>query len=129
MSLYKRLGLAKIFLLGLAIGCRQTAVSTPISSPTVEVAVVVETDEPETLVETAVPTTEDTIRQITILYTNDEHGWMAGLQAGASAANLMGLWRSAEGYQPDGNFLLLSGGDMWGKPLSPPGSRGRAWPR
>ena len=41
---------------------------------------------------------------------------MAGLQAGASAANLVGLWRTAEGYQADGSFLLLSGGDMWTGP-------------
>ena len=93
-----------LLLLGLLLlGCRETTV--PVPSSTAE----------ENTVETAVPPTE-AIREITILYTNDEHGWMAGLQAGASAANLMGLWRTVEQYQPDGNFLLLSGGDMWTGP-------------
>lgn len=93
------------------VSCRQTAVSTPTSAPpptaTIEASPVVE--------DTAVSAT-DTIREITILYTNDEHGWMAGQQEGASAANLMGLWRTAQEYQPGGSFLLLSGGDMWTGP-------------
>lgn len=94
------------FLVGLCVvACRQTAVPTP--TPLL----------PEvTTAEPTVEETEDTIREITILYTNDEHGWMAGLQAGASAANLVGLWRTAEEYQPDDNLLLLSGGDMWTGP-------------
>jgi 2',3'-cyclic-nucleotide 2'-phosphodiesterase (5'-nucleotidase family) len=71
--------------------------------------------EEDSAVETTVPPA-DTVRELTILYTNDEHGWMSGLQPEASAANLMGLWRTAEAYQPDGNFLLLSGGDMWTGP-------------
>jgi 2',3'-cyclic-nucleotide 2'-phosphodiesterase (5'-nucleotidase family) len=71
--------------------------------------------EEDSAVETAVPPA-DTVRELTILYTNDEHGWMSGLQPEASAANLMGLWRTAEAYHPDGNFLLLSGGDMWTGP-------------
>ena len=103
--------LISFFLMGLLlIACQQTAVSTPTPSPSAEEPTI----EPAAT-DTAVPA-EDTIREITILYTNDEHGWMAGLQAGASAANLMGLWRTAESYQPDGNFLLLSGGDMWTGP-------------
>ncbi|MAT98940.1 MAG: hypothetical protein CL608_17490 [Anaerolineaceae bacterium] len=111
--------LGKSFLLiGLLfVGCRQTAVPPATSTATAvpQVATLTLTDE-ELASETAVPPS-DTIREITILYTNDEHGWMAGSQAGASAANLMGLWRTAEGYQPDSdNFLLLSGGDMWTGP-------------
>ncbi|MCA9943434.1 MAG: bifunctional metallophosphatase/5'-nucleotidase [Anaerolineales bacterium] len=92
-----------LFIVG---GCRQTAVPTP---PPATPATTVE------ISPTAVPLA-DTIREITILYTNDEHGWMAGQQEDASAANLMGLWQTAEQYQPDGNFLLLSGGDMWTGP-------------
>jgi 2',3'-cyclic-nucleotide 2'-phosphodiesterase (5'-nucleotidase family) len=101
-----------ILLLGLLLmGCRQTAVPVePSPTPT-------PTTVEDPVAETAVSATSpNTVREITILYTNDEHGWMAGLQAGASAANLMGLWRTAEEYQPDGNFLLLSGGDMWTGP-------------
>ena len=87
-----RLGL--LIFIGLSlIGCRQSAEGE----------------------ETAVPDT-NTVREITILYTNDEHGWMAGSRAGSNAANLVGLWRASEQYQPDGNFLLLSGGDMWTGP-------------
>lgn len=55
-------------------------------------------------------------REVTILYTNDEHGWMEGTMPGSSAANLLGLWRDEEGFDPEGNFLLLSGGDLWTGP-------------
>ncbi len=61
------------------------------------------------------------IRHLTILLTNDEHGWIAA-QSGTGgkkvggAAELAGRWRSAEGYAPEGSVLLLSGGDMWTGP-------------
>lgn len=58
----------------------------------------------------------DTIRTLTILYTNDEHGWMEGMEAGEGAANLVNRWRDTEGYTPTGPFLILSGGDMWTGP-------------
>lgn len=102
----------------LSLGCRETAVTPTASTPTQDTVDIVPTVV-ETAQATAVPHTSssaDSVREITVLYTNDEHGWMAGLQAGASAANLVGLWRTAEGYQPDGSFLLLSGGDMWTGP-------------
>ncbi len=102
----------------LLLGCRETAVTPTASTPTQDTVDIVPTVV-ETAQATAVPPTSssaDSVREITVLYTNDEHGWMAGLQAGASAANLVGLWRTAEGYQPDGSFLLLSGGDMWTGP-------------
>ncbi|MCB8943573.1 MAG: bifunctional metallophosphatase/5'-nucleotidase [Ardenticatenaceae bacterium] len=61
--------------------------------------------------------TASSIRQLTILYTNDEHGWMAGMEPDEGAANLVGLWQEREGYAPDDDsFLLLSGGDMWTGP-------------
>ena len=53
---------------------------------------------------------------LTILYTNDEHGWMEGQEPGQSAANLMGLWREEQGFSTDENFLILSGGDNWTGP-------------
>lgn len=59
---------------------------------------------------------ETPIRTLTILYTNDEHGWMEGMEPGQGAANLLTLWREKEGYQPDAGFLILSGGDMWTGP-------------
>lgn len=54
--------------------------------------------------------TPDSIRELTVLYTNDEHGWMEGTAEANSAANLVGLWREREGYTEDGPFLVLSGG-------------------
>jgi 5'-nucleotidase / UDP-sugar diphosphatase len=60
-------------------------------------------------------------KRLTILYTNDEHGWLAAQQNkdGSSvggAAEMLGRWREQEGYTPDGPFLVLSGGDMWTGP-------------
>ena len=120
---YRQICCVSFLMIGLVLAsCRQTAVPTPTPTPTstssppaVEVAPSPMIEEPvaET---TAPPTSINTVREITILYTNDEHGWMGGQEEAAGAAHLMGLWRSAEGYQPDGNFLLLSGGDMWTGP-------------
>lgn len=56
------------------------------------------------------------IRELTVLYSNDEHGWMEGREPGRGAANLLGLWREKEGYTEGGPFLLLSGGDHWTGP-------------
>jgi len=53
---------------------------------------------------------------ITILYTNDEHGWMEATETHAGAAGLMGLWENNEGYAENNHFLILSGGDMWTGP-------------
>jgi 5'-nucleotidase/UDP-sugar diphosphatase len=54
---------------------------------------------------------------ITVLYTNDEHGWMEGMRPGTGAAELLGLWQEEEGYSPeDETFIILSGGDMWTGP-------------
>ena len=58
---------------------------------------------------------EASLRELTVFYTNDEHGWMEGTEPGLGAANLMGLWREA-GYEEDGPYLVLSGGDMWTGP-------------
>jgi 5'-nucleotidase/UDP-sugar diphosphatase len=56
------------------------------------------------------------ITSFTVLYTNDEHGWMQGMQDGQGAANLLNLWRRQEGYTQDGSFVMLSGGDNWTGP-------------
>jgi len=55
------------------------------------------------------------INRITVLYTNDEHGWMAGTGEANGAANLAGLWDQAD-YGQDGHLLILSGGDNWTGP-------------
>lgn len=61
-------------------------------------------------------TNDAALIEVTILYTNDEHGWMLGTEDGRGAAEMVGLWESQEGYTPDGPFLILSGGDMWTGP-------------
>ena len=53
---------------------------------------------------------------LTVLYTNDEHGWMEGMTPQQGAAHLYGLWVQQEGFVPDGPFLVLSGGDNWTGP-------------
>ncbi len=54
---------------------------------------------------------------LTILYTDDEHGWMEGWNQGPGAAELLGLWQAQFGYDPaDPRFLVLSGGDNWTGP-------------
>ena len=59
---------------------------------------------------------DDSIKRVTVLYTNDEHGWMEGMEAGQGAANIYALWQAQEGYTEDGPFLILSGGDNWTGP-------------
>ncbi len=55
-------------------------------------------------------------KKITILYTNDEHGWIEKSEYTDGAANMMGLWRDNEGYDGDESYLILSGGDSWTGP-------------
>jgi 5'-nucleotidase/UDP-sugar diphosphatase len=61
-------------------------------------------------------TPDTAVRHLVILYTNDEHGWMEGVEEGRGAANMMGLWQEQEGYREDGPYLVLSGGDNWTGP-------------
>ena len=65
-------------------------------------------------------------RELTIIYTNDEHGWMEGMEPHQSAAHLFQLWREREGYYPEGPFLVLSGGDNWTGPAISTWSEGRS---
>jgi 5'-nucleotidase/UDP-sugar diphosphatase len=55
-------------------------------------------------------------QKITILYTNDEHGWIEKSEYTNGAANMMGLWRDNEEYDGDDSYLILSGGDNWTGP-------------
>ena len=59
--------------------------------------------------------TGDPIR-LTVLYTNDEHGWMAPTERSGGAAGLLHRWREEEGLSEEGAFLILSGGDLWTGP-------------
>lgn len=58
----------------------------------------------------------DYTHKITVLYTNDEHGWIEKTDFSNGAANLMGQWISQDDYDGDESFLILSGGDMWTGP-------------
>jgi 5'-nucleotidase/UDP-sugar diphosphatase len=51
---------------------------------------------------------------LTVLYTGDEHGWMAGEESGRGAAELTGLW--AARYSDSEAVLTFSGGDNWTGP-------------
>lgn len=52
---------------------------------------------------------------LTVYYTSDEHGWMAGQFKGMGAPELMGLIDAHPASQ-DENVLLISGGDNWTGP-------------
>jgi 2',3'-cyclic-nucleotide 2'-phosphodiesterase/3'-nucleotidase len=58
----------------------------------------------------------DTLRNLTILYTNDEHGWMEPANQNGGTASMLRGWQRQDGYTQDGPFLALSGGDMWTGP-------------
>ncbi len=55
-------------------------------------------------------------KQIVILYTNDEHGWMEPNEKSSGAAGLVGMWKKNEIYGETNSILVLSGGDMWTGP-------------
>ena len=57
--------------------------------------------------------TTDSLVNITVLYTNDEHGWFEPVNDLDGGAGLSGLWKTNEGYDGSDNYLILSGGDMW----------------
>nr|WP_321451795.1 bifunctional UDP-sugar hydrolase/5'-nucleotidase [uncultured Carboxylicivirga sp.] len=57
----------------------------------------------------------DSIVHITLLYTNDEHGWMEPDDNYSGAPGLMYKWNIAEKFNTE-NYIVLSGGDMWSGP-------------
>ncbi|MBE0649763.1 MAG: bifunctional metallophosphatase/5'-nucleotidase [Bacteroidales bacterium] len=60
--------------------------------------------------------TKDSVVHITVLYTNDEHGWMEPQGDYAGASGIMYQWKKNDGYDKSENYLILSGGDMWSGP-------------
>lgn len=50
---------------------------------------------------------------LTILFTADEMANLMQSPASDGAAKLMGVWRSAEGYSHDADFVVVSGGNGW----------------
>jgi len=65
---------------------------------------------------TSSPRQTETLRQLTILHTNDEHGWMDSYRGSGGADGLLRRWERSEGYRADGAFLIISSGDMWTGP-------------
>jgi 2',3'-cyclic-nucleotide 2'-phosphodiesterase (5'-nucleotidase family) len=63
--------------------------------------------------ETPAPPTPEGVT-LTILYTNDEHGWMSGQEEGQGAAEIAGLWATA--FSESDAVLPVSGGDNWTGP-------------
>jgi len=57
-----------------------------------------------------------TIEEISIFYTNDEHGWMEATVGSDGAAGMLGYWETEFGYDKSDSYLVLSGGDMWTGP-------------
>jgi len=75
----------------------------------------------------ALPGNQNGAREIVILYTNDEHGWMEADQTHGGAAQLKTGWQeSAAASLPGHHCLILSGGDMWTGPAISTLSAGRA---
>jgi 2',3'-cyclic-nucleotide 2'-phosphodiesterase (5'-nucleotidase family) len=74
------------------------------------------------------PFNNELFKQIIILYTNDEHGWIEPTDTHGGAAGMMGLWRNNQGYPLDGEspFLILSGGDLWTGPAISTWTRGES---
>ena len=68
------------------------------------------------LPDTAFVRESEQVRRLTVLYTNDEHGWMEATDEAGGAAGMLERWRSDHGYADDEHFLVLSGGDMWTGP-------------
>ncbi|MFK7805590.1 MAG: bifunctional UDP-sugar hydrolase/5'-nucleotidase [Anaerolineae bacterium] len=64
------------------------------------------------------PTSDETEfpKQVLILYTNDEHGWMEGVDEGLGASNLVGTWHENHDFEEYDAVIRLSGGDMWTGP-------------
>jgi 2',3'-cyclic-nucleotide 2'-phosphodiesterase (5'-nucleotidase family) len=53
---------------------------------------------------------------LTVLYTDDEHGWMAGEEEGQGAAELLSLLQERHQYGQQDGVILISGGDNWTGP-------------
>jgi len=59
---------------------------------------------------------DNNIKEIIVLYTNDEHGWLEPTDEFDGAPGLYASWKNNEAYDGSDKFLILSGGDMWTGP-------------
>ncbi len=93
------------------------AACTPKESPFPEMTVTPKIEEapvPEVDSQPEAPPANAESVTITVVYTNDEHGWMAGEETGQGAAELAGLW--VTGFPESDTVLPISGGDNWTGP-------------
>jgi len=73
-----------------------------------------EMGDPTQVAEIAEATSSNSI-DIHVFYTNDEHGWMEGVEEGRGAAEISGLW-DEEDIGAEDIVLVFSGGDNWTGP-------------
>ncbi len=58
--------------------------------------------------------TQENLVILTVVYTNDEHGWILGRDGKNGAAEISGLWETE--FESSDAVLILSGGDNWTGP-------------
>jgi 2',3'-cyclic-nucleotide 2'-phosphodiesterase/3'-nucleotidase len=62
---------------------------------------------------------QDALRRVTLLHTNDEHGWLTPEDDSGGATGIFSRWRKEEALDRDPNLLVVSSGDLWtGRALS-----------
>ncbi len=59
---------------------------------------------------------DETEKVFTLIYTNDEHGWLEGNDEFGGADGMLNHWMKNENYDRSEKFLVLSGGDTWSGP-------------
>lgn len=65
------------------------------------------------------------IKNIKILYTSDEHGWIENSKDNGGAVNMSVLYKSLTAYN-DPEYIIISGGDNWTGPALSTMTHGRA---
>ena len=95
------------------LACTPQEIPLPETPPAPEIEAAAPTEVSNLPTEPAAPAAPENIT-LTIVYTNDEHGWMAGQEKGQGAAEMAGLWAASF---PESDVLLpISGGDNWTGP-------------
>ena len=120
--------LSSILILLLLAGCESNPLDTlpevedgPTAVPALRSTPIEDPEVPEATVSTDQADDDRSIddeypKQILVLYTNDEHGWMTGVDEGLGAANLVGTWQANHDFEEYDAVIRLSGGDMWTGP-------------
>ena len=98
MSSSKRIFVLLIATLIILTACTTTPTpsNTPTSSPPTTATHIPTSTSTQAPTPTFTPTSTEIVfdppvREITVLYTNDEQGWMEGVEEGRGAANMVGV--------------------------------------